>query len=429
MLTANFHNLLEVWIADSKHGISEEEFTSWISQFEHYKNLVLSRNQGFLDLGQQPENLQKIKEFSQSVEGKYTDIVILGIGGSMLGPVTILDTLNRRPRENRPVVHCLDNIDPVLMAEITDKINLQKTLFLVQTKSGATPETLAQYFYFRDLIEQNSFEVKEHFVFVTDPMDGYLRSVANSENIPSFEIPNNVGGRFSVLTPVGLLVAALVGLDINKMLIGAQNSKETFFNGIDKSAFKLAVSQFILNLKGKNITILMPYSSQLKTITTWYTQLLSESIGKKLDLNGNEIFSGITPVPALGATDQHSQLQLFQEGPNDKLILFLEVEKFDVAVKIPKLYTDQDNLNYLDNKSFNDLIQAELQGTKYSLTEANRPNISIKIDRVNEYSLGELFMFFEISVAFLGEISNINTFDQPGVERSKILAKQLLEKN
>lgn len=424
MLCANFHNIFEIHINKPEHGISEEEFVSFNSKFDHYKQLVLSRQQGFLDLGLQSQNIQKITEFTQSVQGKYTDIVILGIGGSMLGPVTILDALNRDGK--KPSIHCLDNIDPVLITEITEKIDLKSTLFLVQTKSGGTPETLAQYFYFKNLIQKANLEVKNHFVFVTDPLKGYLRKIANLENIQTFEIPQNVGGRFSVLTPVGLLVSSLVGLDISKLLEGAQNAKEQFFDGGDFSSFKLAVSQFILNLKGKNITVLMPYSSQLKTVANWYTQLLSESTGKRLNLNSEEVFTGMTPLPALGATDQHSQLQLFQEGPNNKLIVFLEVENFDNVLEIPNLWEKKDNLDYLNNKTFNQLLQAELEGTKKSLTESQRPNISLKIDRINEYSLGQIFMFLQISVAFLGELLEINTYDQPGVERSKVLAKEIL---
>lgn len=429
MLTVNFQNLFKIQVKNPKHGISEEDFASWESKFKTYKASVLSRQQGFLELGNQPGNLQKINDFAKSANSKYTDIVILGIGGSMLGPLTILDALNRTPKANTPKVHCLDNIDPVLIQEITDKINLKKTLILVQTKSGGTPETLAQYFYFRDLLQKANLNIKEHFVFVTDPENGYLKSVAIKEGIQTFDIPANVGGRFSVLTPVGLLVSALVGLDINKLLEGAQGAKEKFFDNSDFSAYKLAVTQSLLSIKGTNITVFMPYSSQLKTLANWYTQLLSESVGKKLSLNGQEVYAGVTPLPALGATDQHSQLQLFQEGPHDKLVVFVEVEKFTSEIKIPSLWSTGDNLDYLNNKTFNQLIQAELEGTKSSLTESLRPNITLKVDQINEYSLGELFMFLEISVAFLGEILNIDTYNQPGVERSKVLAREILLKN
>jgi glucose-6-phosphate isomerase len=423
MLTVNFDNLFKVYNQDPKHGVSTSELENYKTQFDNYKDKILSRKQGFLDLGEQ--NIQHILDYAASIKNKYTDIVILGIGGSMLGPVTILDTLKK---QETPKVHCLDNIDPDLITKIRDTINLQTTLFLVQTKSGGTPETLAQYFYFKDILQTANLEIANHFVFITDPEKGYLRKIANQQNIPSFEIPDNVGGRFSVLTPVGLLISALVGLDIQKLLNGAKDTKTRFFDETNFEAYYLAVSQFLLSQKGKNINVFMPYSSRLKTLANWYTQLLSESVGKKLDLNGNQVFAGITPLPALGATDQHSQLQLFSEGPHDKLTLFVEVDNFENQVKIPTLWQNDDDLDYLENKTFNQLLAAELAGTKASLTENNRPNITLKIDKINEYSLGELFMFLEISVAFLGELLNINTFDQPGVERSKVLAKEILIK-
>jgi glucose-6-phosphate isomerase len=292
-------------------------------------------------------------------------------------------------------------------------------------RSGGTPETLTQYFFFRDLIEKSNLPVNKHFVFVTDPEKGYLRQVANQENIPSFEIPENVGGRFSVLSSVGLLVSCLVGLDIESMLQGALNAKKEFFESQNQSAFELALTQFLLNKKGKNITVLMPYSSRLRKLADWYTQLLSESIGKEYDLKGQRKQTGITPVAALGATDQHSQAQLFKEGPDDKLIIFMEVEKDEVEVTIPEIKTQED-FEYLKNQTFNKLIKAQLKGTEQSFTESNKPNLKILVSEVSEYVLGEMFMFLELSVAFLGELYEIDTFNQPGVERSKIITKEIL---
>jgi glucose-6-phosphate isomerase len=386
---------------------------------DHYWELIKSRGQGFTGLPKNTQVSTDIKNFMERVKNRYNHIVILGIGGSMLGPKCILEALYS-PQPGLQI-HYLDNIDPYKISQIESNIDLTKTLFLVQTKSGGTPETIAQYLYFRDKVNTHNLDAKNHFVFVTDPKRGYLRQVANTESIPSFIIPENVGGRFSVLTPVGLLVAALVGLDIDSMLSGAQSVLDNQLS----EAYTLATIQHSLSESGKSINVIMPYSSRLKTFSEWCVQLISESLGKEFDLHGNVVNTGITPVPAVGATDQHSQLQLFAEGPNDKLIIFIKPQDYGVNIQIP--HTDQELLQYLNGHSFNQLLDAEFKGVKAALTERDRPNLTIEIDQVNEFSLGELFMFFELATAFVGEMLNINTFDQPGVERSKVLSRENLK--
>ena len=404
-----------------KDGLTNLELETISTKFTEIYELAKSRQQGFWDLPDQ--NIDSILEFAKKTQGKFTDIVILGIGGSMLGPICLLGGFEKQTVGKNPKVHCLDNIDSDQISLVESQINLEKTLFLVQTKSGTTPETLAQYFYFRSLVEKNDLDVKEHFVFITDPEVGYLRQVAIRENITSFAIPANVGGRFSVLSPVGLVIGALYGLDIAKILIGAKNSLS---EKALKSSFDLACIQYLLSQKGKSINVLMPYSSRLRLLANWYTQLLSESIGKEYNLKGQIVNTGITPLPALGATDQHSQLQLFKEGVNDKLLIFINVLNKENSVLIGQNLPDA--FDYLNGKTFDDLLQAEFKGTVQSLTESSRPNVTLEIEKLDETSLGEIFMFFQVSVAFLGELLEINTFDQPGVERSKVLTREFLEK-
>jgi glucose-6-phosphate isomerase len=404
-----------------KDGLTNLELETISTKFTEIYELAKSRQQGFWDLPDQ--NIDSILEFAKKTQGKFTDIVILGIGGSMLGPICLLGGFEKQTVGKNPKVHCLDNIDSDQISLVESQINLEKTLFLVQTKSGTTPETLAQYFYFRSLAEKNNLDIKEHFVFITDPEVGYLRQVAIRENITSFAIPANVGGRFSVLSPVGLVIGALYGLDIIKILTGAKNSLS---EKALKSSFDLACIQYLLSQKGKSINVLMPYSSRLRLLANWYTQLLSESIGKEYNLKGQIVNTGITPLPALGATDQHSQLQLFKEGVNDKLLIFINVLNKENSVLIGQNLPDA--FDYLNGKTFDDLLQAEFKGTVQSLTESSRPNVTLEIEKLDETSLGEIFMFFQISVAFLGELLEINTFDQPGVERSKVLTREFLEK-
>ncbi len=397
-----------------------------INEFGLYANQLFQKNkvwqqQGFCDIIFDPSIVKDIEDRTQKFQEYIADIVILGIGGSMLGVQAIMDALYHTKEIQKFKIHYVDNIDPVLINNISKKLNLEKTLFLVQTKSGGTPETLAQYFYFENLIMNANFELQDHFVFITDPEIGYLRELANNnDGIVTFPVPENVGGRFSVLTSIGLVISVIVGLDAQQMLNGAKQVLEN-----QKSdACKLAMIQTKLLSEGINQCVFMPYCSQLATIAKWYIQLLSESIGKEVNLDNLVVNSGITPIPSVGATDQHSQMQLFKEGPNDKLIIFTEVLEPSTDLTITQ--KNIPGFEYLRNVTFGELIKAELKATTLSLVESERPNLTIEIDKINEKSLGELFMLLQLSVAYIGEILEINTFDQPGVERSKVLTREIL---
>lgn len=380
---ANLHKV------SPEHGLSHEEITAEHSKIPDFLAKIHARKQGFYNIVDNPTD--KIKEFAATNKNRYEHFVILGIGGSALGAICLQQSLTHLFKT--PKLYVLDNIDPVMIRELEDVIDYEKTLFIVITKSGTTPETLSQYFYFK--------QKAKHFVFITDPEKGDLRKIANEENIPAFDIPSDVGGRFSVLTAVGLLPAALLGFDIDKLLAGARTQRDKFFSADGNPAFTLAAIQYLLSQKGKIITVMMPYAQKLIRLADWYRQLLAESIGK----DGK----GLTPVNALGVTDQHSQSQLYNEGPNDKLIIFIEVENLGP-----------------ETADFNKLLRIEKQATSESLTQNNRPNITITIPQIDEENLGELFMFFESSIAFLGEFFGVNAFDQPGVELSKQLTKKLL---
>jgi len=424
MIHLNTKFLHEIYSINPNHGISASDLKKANSNYAEIVSKVKSRKQGFVDLPFQTEVADKVIDYAEKVKGKFERIVILGIGGSMLGPQVIVEAFKNPKIE----VNCVDNIDPFVIENLVSQITYRKTLFLVQTKSGGTPETLAQYLFFKEKVEQNGGSLQENFAFVTDPKNGYLREVANLEKVPSFEIPENVGGRFSVLTPVGLLVSALIGLDIKSMLAGAgEVMNKEFFDASSRSAFDTSISLFALSKKGKNEVVIMPYSSRLAKFSQWCIQLISESLGKEFDLKGNRVNAGITPISSLGATDQHSQLQLFKEGPNNKVMFFIEVLDKEAKAVIPSApIEDKKGFEYLSNTSFAELIDAEFKGTRQSLTESLRPSLTLSIDKVNEANLGALFAFFELVTAFIGEMLEINTFDQPGVERSKVLTKEIL---
>jgi glucose-6-phosphate isomerase len=389
-----------------------------LSQFQSYKTSLLSKDQGFIDLPQNHELVSQIKTFTSTLQDRFSHIVLLGIGGSSLGPKMLVDTLS----ENANIeVTILENIDPYEINKLSQRLPLSSTLFLVVTKSGGTPETMAQFLYFRERLNMAGLEPQKHMVFTTDPVDGILRSIATKENYQSFPVPTNVGGRFSVLSSVGLVIASLVGVDIYELLEGAGNVTSSIHQDEVSAClpYLYAQTQFELYNKGKIISVLMPYSTRLKTLGLWYSQLIAESIGK------NPLV-GITPVASLGTTDQHSLLQLFKEGPKDKLITFVEIADHQTTVEIPS--NSYPELAYLNGHSFNNLIQAELNGTETSLKNTDISTVKLTLDSITPYSIGELIMFFELSTAFLGEFFEINAFNQPGVEESKILARENLKK-
>lgn len=386
-----------------------ENFKSQSETLEKHLKSFLSKDREFLKVLDDDASIEKILAFAKENKKKYEHFVLVGIGGSALGAACLQQSLTHLFKNK---LHILDNVDPVLISELEDVIDYSKTLFLVISKSGNTIETLTTYDYFKEKCTEKGLKLSDHFVFVTNPNSGKLKTVAENESIKTFDVPEKMSGRFSSLAAVGLLPAALIGIDIKKIIEGAKEMREKALSKDPKVnlAFRLAEIQYSLFNKGKTINVLMPYSQKLKGLSDWYRQLLAESIGKKHNNEGKEVFTGITPITALGATDQHSQLQLYSEGPNDKLIIFIELEKYE------------------KDSPFEKLIKAEIKGTIQALTKNGRPNIKVQVDSISEKSLGELIILFEMSVAFLGEFFQINAFNQPGVELSKKITKELLEK-
>ncbi len=418
MITLNYKNLTKI---APKHGLSIKEIQKKTDLIETYLKKIHSKKQGFYNYLDNSEIFKEIIKFTKTTKNKYKNFIVLGIGGSALGTICLKQTFSHLFKTKNPQLHIIDNIDPELITELEENINLKETLFIVITKSGKTPETISQYFYFRNKINEKKLNPENHFIFITNSKTGLLKEISEKEQIKTFEIPENIGGRFSVLTPVGLFPASLININIENLIKGAKKIRESFLNtNFNKNLpFQLATIQYLLYKKQKTINIIMPYSQKLIKFTDWYKQLLAESIGKKLN-------TGITPVNALGATDQHSQSQLYNEGPNDKLIIFIEIEKFKSNPKIPNIKLHTKEFNFLKNKTFTKLLQTEKYALEQSLTENSRPNITIKIKKLDEESLGELFMLLECSTAFLGEFFKINAFNQPGVELTKNLTKKML---
>ncbi|MDP4126141.1 MAG: glucose-6-phosphate isomerase [Bacillota bacterium] len=376
--------------------------------------------------------LPEIIEYANTVSTKIENFVVLGIGGSALGPLAVHQALNHyyynelppEKRGYRPRLYVMDNIDPVRFSELLRLVDPRETLFNVVSKSGNTSETMAQFLIVRDTLRRicGDSRYAEHIVVTTDREKGNLLPIALTEGYKRFVIPAGIGGRFSELTPVGLLPAAICGIDVQQLLEGALDMDERIreTQGVFSNPAQLRAALALLSWqKGKNISVFMPYADGLKTMADWYAQLWAESLGKRYDRQGREVHVGQTPVKALGVTDQHSQVQLYAEGPDDKVITFVAVEKFNETQQIPIDLKLPDDIQFLGGKTLAELLWAEQKATEYALTLAGRQHNKILLPSLDPYSVGQLLLLLEWETAYMGELLNINAFDQPGVEEGK----------
>lgn len=386
----------------------------------------------WLNLGYDTDLRQSIEQYAAQVKGQFNDIVILGIGGSSLGGYALLkgllhpywNNLSAEQRKHFPRYHFVENVDADQVNGLLDILVPEQTLVIVISKSGTTAETMSAFMIAREWLEKglNGQPLQKHIVAITDSATGLLRPLANQEGYQTFEVPDDVGGRFSVFSAVGLLPAALCGISIQDIQQGIQDIDATLKQSsiYQNPAAQAAVIQVLLYKQGKPISVFMPYSYRLAPVSSWMVQLWAESLGKRHDLDGNEIFAGPTPVQAVGVTDQHSQVQLYNEGPFDKVFTFIAVDQPDKDIIIPdNQFKDIKDLNYLNGKPLSQLMAAEFQSTRASLTNNQRPNMTITLPKVDAYHLAQLLYMLEVQTALAGALLNINPFDQPGVELAK----------
>ncbi|MFH0924251.1 MAG: glucose-6-phosphate isomerase [bacterium] len=419
----------------NENGISEEDLHALETKGKDIDHkLKEERKNGklpFFDLPYQDDLVKEIKEHTEELR-QFENFVVIGIGGSALGPIATHTALNhphynalsKDGRHGCPTIFFPDNIDPDQLKGLLDIIDLKKTCFNIITKSGNTAETMANFMIIKQLLVEQlgNKNYAQNLIITTDPKKGVLREIAEKEDIKNFAIPKGVGGRFSIFTSVGLLPAAVTGIDISELLAGAAYmDKLCQESDIWRNpAYLNACLHYLADTKKeKSISVMMPYAFHLKDVADWYRQLWAESLGKKFSLNNQIINVGQTPIKALGATDQHSQVQLYMEGPNDKIITFLGVERYKSEVNIPKIYDNYESISYLGGHSLNELLKAEQQATEIALTKNQRPNCIITVPEINPFTIGALFYMFEVQTAFAGGLYNINPFDQPGVEEGK----------
>jgi glucose-6-phosphate isomerase len=426
-----------------KEGINQEELEKLQPLIQTLHDQIKEEKEQdllpFLDLPFDASAGVKIKKYLQGVKPWVENFVVLGIGGSALGAKALYtalshpqyNLLSKTMRKGYPRLFVADNVDPDGFKALLEILELRKTLFNVISKSGGTAETMSQFLVVRDLLKKKlgNRKEKDHLVITTDPVQGVLRRICEEEQIHSFEIPTHLGGRFSVLSAVGLLPAAMCGIDIEELLAGARDMAERCRKPLiwENPAYFCAGLSFLSHKQmKKSIRVLMPYGDSLKEMGSWFCQLWAESLGKKYNVKGREIWNGQTPVTALGATDQHSQLQLYMEGPGDKVYTFLGIEKYTGLIPLPKLYPKAEELAYLGGHSLNRLIQAELEATRRTLAGNGRPNLLISLPRVNPYTIGQLILLWELETLVCGRLMGINPLDQPGVEAGKRMTYALL---
>ena len=422
----DFNNMMADVIGS--HGISAEEIEDAKQMLDGAHDAMTSKPMGFRRLPKGQEDLlDGLTAVGKQIRERYDHFVILGIGGSALGPLCVYHAL-AGGKDVGIEFFVEDNVDPERLDALFQRIDLSKTMFNVISKSGKTSEPMAQLMLVADRLKQNGLPLGDHIVATTDENRGNLVRIAQQENLQMFYIPDDVGGRFSELCPVGLLPAAVCGFDIRAMLEGAAYM-DTLCSRKENNPAAIYALLHVLGMKrGMNISVMFPYADSLRWMADWYAQLWAESLGKRYDISGKEVFSGQTPVKALGATDQHSQLQLYTEGPFDKIITFLKVERFRQNVDIPKAFEYIDDIAFLGGKTFGGLLNAEVSGTQYALLRAGRPHMTISLGEISEYSIGALMHFFEMATAYAGEMLGINTFDQPGVEEGKLAMFALMGK-
>src|SRR5215216_1202930 len=417
-VTFDYQNMMEV-----EGGLRSGELEEIQPRLREAVDELLGNSPGFMRLPKTAE----YAEASARVAGELrtsgaTDFVHVGIGGSALGPMAVHKALSH-PYYNAlsgsdrpgPRMHFAENTDPATLSSILDLADPDGTWINVVTKSGSTAETMANFLVIRAFLVDSlgDFGFQGRIIATTNPEEGFLKQIADREDLKVLPIPSDVGGRFSVLTPVGLLPAAVTGLDVDALLAGAsQCVEEVNEQGAEHPAVVGAAMHYLMDTaRGRNVRVMMTYADALERFAAWFVQLWAESLGK----DGK----GSTPHGAVGTTDQHSQVQLYMQGPQDKVIEITEVENHPRDLQIPGAYKDLERVGYLGGHTMAELLNVECDATRRALTEAGRPNCTIRLGEPNEENLGYLLQALEVQIAIAGALYGVNAFDQPGVEAGK----------
>jgi len=431
-------NLTQLFGDGNDSRMTRDAFAGAFSRAAAVRDFHLVNRPEWRGLGQREEFLAESRNRAKQVkdDGETDAFVVLGIGGSALGNSALVAALGPVYQEFAPASGCPrifipDSIDPDWIQALLDTLPLDRTHFNVISKSGGTIETAAEFLIFFDAVKKalgSEEKARQCFTITTDPAEGHFRKLCNELNFPSLTVPPGVGGRFSILTSVGLFTSEMAGFDSESLLEGASRVDRNLSDCLSEEdpALAWALAHVLYMEQGKNVHVHFPYSYRIRLLADWYKQLWAESLGKRFSVDGKEICVGPTPVKAIGPTDQHSQVQLYAEGPDDKVYTFLKVRDFSSSVEIPEPFVSSPAFDYLRGSTLNDIVEAERQGTEVALTDVGRPVSTLEICKVDAFHLGQYFQFMEIATAYAGGLLGIDAFNQPGVEAGKVAALALM---
>lgn len=397
-----------------------------------------------------PESIEKLKAFGQSLRNRVDTVVSFGIGGSFLGNKVLFDvhcgdfwnSKTQSERDGYPKLYFSgNNIDARRTADLVEYLLAEarlkalhgqtepyKVALVVISKSGGTLDTMSTFMVIYDALRKAAPLLEVEVVAVTDPAEGenatLLKKLASEQGWPTFSVPDGVGGRFSIFCEVGLVTAACIGMDIDAFLAGARDMDAACQSPeLDKNpAMMNAALKFIAAQKyGRDIEVFMPYADYLKSVAEWYVQLLAESLGKRVDREGNEVFYGRTPIVAVGTTDMHAQTQQHQDGKRNKVVQFVKVGQWENDAVIPDVFPSAPKLSEISSLHLSQALEVARLANADALISDGRFNANFIIPKLNAYHLGELLYLLALSVAYEGELANVDAFDQPGVEAYKRL--------
>jgi len=390
-------------------------------------------------LPQERQFLESCQQRAAEVKaaGPVEVFVVLGIGGSALGNTAMIHALapvfqEWKPAEGQPRVFVLDNVDPDWLGAFFEDVPLDKAHINVISKSGGTIETSSQFLlawqHMLAACGGDEAAARARFTLTTDDSNGHFRKIADDLGFSTLSVPDGVGGRFSVLSPVGLFTAVMAGLDAEGLLAGAErvDNKLAAAAPEEDAALMYALAHVLHMEAGRNVHVQFAYSHRLRSMADWFKQLWAESLGKRHNLKGEEVHVGPTPSKAVGPTDQHSQSQLYVEGPDDKVYTILKLDRFEKEVEVPAPFTTSAAFAPLHGRSLNELMEQERRGTEVALLEAGRPVCVLELCKLDAFHVGQYFMMMEIATAYAGHMMGIDPFDQPGVEAGKVAALALM---